>query len=70
MKFNFTTGKRIEDNRAEHKTVLRKNWYAVGNDGSKSYVTNIDNALNIEAHNEATSWARKNGLTLEVVRAK
>lgn len=69
FKFNFSE-KTIADNRVGMKPILRRNWYAVGNDGKKSYIVNISDANRAEANYEATRWAKKEGLTLEVVRAK
>jgi hypothetical protein len=69
MAIKFKTDKRMESNLADNKVDLRKNWYAVGTDGKKSYITTIKNAMSIHARNEAKSWAKKNGLTLEVVRS-
>lgn len=70
MSIKFMKATRIENNLADLKPVLKHNFYAVGTDGKKSYIINIDNATRVEANREATAWARKEGLRLEVVKAK
>jgi hypothetical protein len=69
VKFSMNTGKRMENNFAETKVNLRKNFYVVATDGKKSYITTIEDALLVEARQEAQVWAKQNGLTIEQVRA-
>lgn len=69
MPIKFKTDKRLTHNLTEPKSSLRRDWYIIGTDGKKSYVTTVKDALITEARNEANSWAKKNGLTVEVVRA-
>lgn len=68
MAIKFKTDRRIESNQADAKANLRKNWYAIGTDGKKSYITTIENALISEARKDAKSWAKSHSLTLQVLR--
>jgi hypothetical protein len=68
--FNFKTGKRIENNLAETKPVFRNNYIVVGTDSKgKSFRTRVDNVTLVEARQDAKSWAKSHGLTVDVVRA-
>jgi hypothetical protein len=63
-----TNDRRVVDNIAETKYNPRKKWVVVATDGKKSYTTTIENALSLEAKQEAGQWAKRNGLRLEVVK--
>jgi hypothetical protein len=71
MYFNFNKkDKRIVNNLAETKAVLRKNFIVVGSDNKgKSFTTTVRNVSLVEARQEAKSWAKSHGLTVNVVRA-
>lgn len=60
----------VENTYAEKKPQPKKNWYMVGSDSKGvSYIGTIENAMIGTAKSEAKVWAKKNGLTLDVVNA-